>query len=154
MNTRTASLLVVAVVAGSVLSGCGFVQNRVEDAVGNAVEEGVERAIEQGGGGDVDLDFDGDGASLPNNFPGDVPQPNGRIIASIGSDTGSVVSFETDEAGVQAFLAEFSGWNVDSEGDYGDSQGYNFSNDRYTVALMITPSDTGRQVTYSISLKN
>lgn len=154
MNPRIASLLVVSAVATATLAGCGVIQDRVDDAVGNAVEEGVERAIEGGSGGDVDLNFDGDGASLPNNFPGDVPQPNGTIQASIGAGDGFVVSFQTSESGAADFLGEFSSWTEDGQVDLGDAKAYTYSNDRYTVGIMVSPNGDQTSVNYTVTLKS
>jgi hypothetical protein len=121
--------------------------------VGNAVEEGVERAIEEGAGGDVDINIDGSGAELPEGFPSDVPQPNGTIQASIGSPEGYMVNFQTSESGAESFVGEFSGWTDDGTVDLGGTKAYAFSNDSYSVAITVSGNGDETAVSYTVSVK-
>ena len=87
--------VVVGAIAGAALflSGCG-------DAAEQAAEEVAEQAIEEQGGGDVEIDADGESFSvegedgsefsvgsdeLPEDFPSDVPIPEGGTVESSSS---------------------------------------------------------------------
>lgn len=86
----TRSIAATIAVSALVLTGCG-----------QAAEELAEEAVKQGGGGDVEIDADGDSVKiegedgsisigkdeLPENFPSEVSLPDGGTIESATSIT-------------------------------------------------------------------
>jgi hypothetical protein len=113
----TAALAVLAVLAGLTTVGCGAVAEK-------ATEKATEKAIESQTGGDVDLDTDDgsvdvtteDGSfsigsgKVPEEWPDDVPLPEGIEIASGSTSTtddGTLVSITaTTTADAADLLAE------------------------------------------------
>ncbi|MDH6182003.1 hypothetical protein M2152_002185 [Microbacteriaceae bacterium SG_E_30_P1] len=89
---------------------------------GNPVENLVEGAIEQQTGVDVDVNSDGSGASLPADWPSDVPTPAGTVVASFGVDgtysaTIEMADAAAAQAGLDALLA--AGYESQSQADLG-----------------------------------
>ncbi len=155
MKTRVALVALVMIAAGAV-SACGSnpVKDAVDGAVGNAVENGVEQAVgaAAGDGTDIDLDFDGGGASLPDNFPDDIPRPDGKLTAAVSSADGWTLAFApTDASNVEALVGEFgSGWTLQSETDYGEWKTWAFQNDDHLA--MINAIDDGEGWTISMTV--
>lgn len=185
-------------------------------ACGNAAESGIEQLIESQGGGNVDLDLDGDGGfsmqteeggmtidedgnfiitdadgnvvtggadaesgefsvesedgsfssgattELPEEWPGDVPEPNGLDIASatvIGSnDEQSItVSGSVDGDGFvdsYAGALESAGFSEDSTFKADGTINNIYSNDEWTVGLSYFGDESDNQVNISIFTKN
>ena|GEM_PF-1562546 len=148
MKNRAALVALVLFAVGSV-SACGGnpIKNAVDDAVGNAVDKGAEKAIEQAAGGDadVDIDFDGDGASLPDDFPGDVPRPDVKLTAVVKQEDGWFLAYApTDFATVEALIAEYgSGWETQSETDYGEWKTWAFTNEAYFASVSAVDDGEG-----------
>jgi len=76
-------LAVVGAVAAGV-SGC--------NPIAAVTEQGVEQAIEDATGGNVDIDT-GSGASVPADFPSDVPLIDGKVSSSVSLGTGAEQSW-------------------------------------------------------------
>ena len=185
-------------------------------ACGNAAESGVEQLIESQGGGNVDLDLDGDGGfsmqteeggmtidedgnfvitdadgsvvtgsadadsgeltvesedgsfssgsttELPEEWPGDVPEPDGLEIASatvIGSDTEQsiTVSGSVDGDGFvdsYAGALESAGFSADSTFTSDGTINNVYSNDEWTVGLIYFADQSDNQVNISVFTKN
>ena len=185
-------------------------------ACGNAAESGVEQLIESQGGGNVDLDLDGDGgfsmqteeggmtidedgnfvitdadgsvvtgsadaesgeltvesedgsfssgatSELPDEWPGDVPEPNGLDITSatvIGSDTEQsiTVSGSVDGDGFvdsYASALESAGFSEDSTFKSDGTVNNVYSNDDWTVGLIYFGDQSDNQVNISVFTKN
>lgn len=101
------------------LAGCGAIAEQVTE---KAIEEGIEAE----GGGDVDLDFDGENGSLsvessegsfsvgtdqdvPDDFPADVPLPeDATVVMSMNFDDGTDAGFNLtlESAGDVAAIAD------------------------------------------------
>ncbi len=64
------------------LSGC--FANPLEQLTNGLVEGGVEQIIEDQTG--VDVNIDGSGASLPDNWPADVPTVDGNVQFSVATE--------------------------------------------------------------------
>ncbi len=140
-NVKTQVALVALVIAmtGS-LAACGNpIKDAVDDAVGNAVENGVEKVVENAGGdgSDIDLDLNGDGANLPDGFPGDIPRPDAKLTAAVTQEDGWFLAFApVDFSEVEALVAEYgSGWETQSETDYGEWKTWAFTNDAYFASV-------------------
>ena len=92
MRTKVVHTIATTVVAGCaatmLLAGCS---NPLEGAANNLLESGIEKAVEGTSGAEVDLNFDGSGASLPKDWPSDIAVPDGTIMMSISQDGGQVV---------------------------------------------------------------
>ena len=133
MHRRTASIALTALL----LAGCG-------SAAENLAEEAAERAAEAAGGGDVEIDVDegggnvtigndegsvsvGSGASLPEDFPQDMPLPPDVPLAAGSSFDqgegerviGAQYSMEGSSRDQQSELASYyeselpaAGWTV------------------------------------------
>ena len=185
-------------------------------ACGDAAESGIEQLVESQGGGDVDLDVDGDGGfsmqteeggmtidedgnfiitdadgsvvtgnadaesggltveseggsfssgattELPEEWPGDVPEPDGLEIASatvIGSDTEQsiTVSGSVDGDGFvdsYAGALESAGFNEDSTFKSDGTINNVYSNDEWTVGLIYFGDQSDNQVNISVFTKN
>ena len=100
--------LIACVAAGAVLS---------LTACGNAAETGVEKLIESQGGGDVDLDLNGDGGlSVQTEEGGMSIDEDGNFV--ITDANGSVVTGNADsESGEFNMESEDGSFRVDSSGE-------------------------------------
>jgi len=147
-DIKRITVLAVALSATIALTGCGIIQDKVDDAV----EDGVEKAIEEGAGDGVDVEF-GENADLPAGFPSDVPLPEGSITAAVGADDGFFVTYSVaDQGAVDALVAEFEsgGWELTGEFDFEGSTQRAYSNGVYDVGIASTPTDTDVQVSISV----
>jgi hypothetical protein len=139
---RLTSATAAGVIGGALLlSGCSnpiddAIDNAVEGAVENAVEEGVEKAIEAESGGDVDIEV-GSSVSLPEDFPTDIPLPDGgTLIASLRVEQSWSLSYEVDSlAQADELVQEFGDWTQESVVDQGTNKFWILSNDNYVVTI-------------------
>ncbi len=131
-----------------VLTGCAsLVEDAVDSAVDKAAEEAaeniaenaIERAIESDLGEDasVDLGLDGSGASVPADFPGDVPLPEGLDLqTSIAVSGGFTLSYRgSDRGAIDAYVVKFGGWEETSAADFGEMRTWSFSSSEWNVAI-------------------
>lgn len=143
-------------------------------ACGNATETGLENVIESETGGDVDVDLDGDdgvsiqtedgsfssGATteLPEEWPGDVPEPDGLAITSaavIGSGTERAINVTgtvDDEGFVESYgsALEAAGFNEDSTFESDGTISNVYSNDNFTVGVVYAGDQSENQVNLSV----
>ena len=148
IDIKRITVFAIAVSATVALTGCGIIQDKVD----NAVEDGVERAIEEGAGDGTDVEF-GENADLPEGFPSEVPLPEGDIIGAVGGEDGWFVTYTVaDAAAVDALFADFesSGWELVGDFSSGDSQARSYKNDTYDVGIASAPGDGN--VTLSLSV--
>lgn len=180
---------------------------------GDAAETGIEQLIESQGGGNVDLDLDGDGGfsmqteeggmtidedgnfiitdaegnvvtggadaetgefnvesedgsfstgsttELPEQWPSDVPEPNGLSIASatvIGSDTEQTISVGGTVSGGEEFVdsyasaLESAGFSQDSSFTAEDTINNTYSNDQWAVNVGFFGESGDNQVTITV----
>lgn len=103
--TARRTAVVLAVVGAAVLSSCG-----------NAAESGVEQLIESQGGGNVDLDLDGDGGfSIQTEEGGMSIDEDGNFIVT--DESGQVVTGNASEEGGFSAEGEDGSFRVDVSGD-------------------------------------
>jgi len=181
-------------------------------ACGNATESGIEKLIESQGGGDVDLDLDGDGGfsvqteeggmsidedgnfiitdadgsvvtgnadaetgefnvesedgsfsagattELPEQWPGDIPEPNGLAITSatvIDSDTEQAITVSgsvEDDGFVESYASalESAGFNEDSTFKSDGTINNAYSNDTWTIGVVYFGDQSENQVIVSV----
>ena len=181
-------------------------------ACGNATESGIESLIESQGGGDVDLDLDGEGGfsvqteeggmtidedgnfvitdadgsvvtgnadaetgefnvesedgsfsagattELPEEWPGEVPEPSGLAITSatvIGSDTEQAITVAgtvDGEGFVESYAGalESAGFDEDSTFESGGTINNVYSNGTWTVGVVYFGDQSENQVTVSL----
>ena len=181
-------------------------------ACGNATESGIEQLIESQGGGDVDLDLDGDGGfsvqteeggmtidedgnfvitdadgsvitgdvdadggginvesddgsfsagattELPDEWPSEIPEPDGLAINSasvIGSDTEQAItvsgSVDSDEF-VDSYGAALDSAGFDEESTFSSNGTINnvYTNGTWTVGIVYFADAEDNQVTVSV----
>lgn len=141
MKTRSRIVAgTVLLVAALGLSGCA---NPIEQLVNKGVEQALEGAI-GGTDGKVDLNT-GDGASLPADWPSEIPTPNGEVQFSVAADKGFMVTFIADKAEVDSALQKLSGAGFTEEGNIaaGDSRVISMKNDSWTVGITVTKESGG-----------
>jgi len=127
---RRGMMLAVVAAVGLGLASCGA-----------AVEEATEQAIEQGTGGDVEIDDDGvkvtdeegntsafgSQASVPEDWPSDIPVPDGTVLSSASYPDGKQVTVQPDGDALAAYndirsQVEAAGYTVRSTTDVGGSK--------------------------------
>ncbi len=126
--------IIVALSAGLTLALSGCFANPLEQLTEGLIEGGVEQLIEQGSG--LDIDF-GDGASLPSDWPAELPVPQGEILLSGSADGTSTLAMNTTVALAESGLANLldSGFSVVQEQAVGDgTKVYILENDSYSVS--------------------
>lgn len=150
MRKTTSTLAIGAMAATLTLTGCGIIEDqigeRVGEGVGEALENQLENAIESESGGEVDLDFSGDGAELPSTFPDSVPVPDGKIVSSVGTEDGWNLSMQLESrAAFDATAAdlESQGYTLKEEIDQPGMDLRVFANDEYEVSLGLIGDDSG-----------
>lgn len=95
---------VAALALGIALTLTGCFANPLDQLTEGLVEGGVEQIIEDQTGVDVDVDGLG-GASLPADWPADVPTPDGEIV--LASSAGGVYSVIINVANADAVQSAF-----------------------------------------------
>ena len=198
----------------TMLSAAGFAIALT--SCGNATESGIEQLIESQGGGNVDLDLDGDGGfsmqteeggmtidedgnfvitdadgnvitggadaesgefnvesddgsfsagattELPEEWPGDIPEPSGLEISSatiIGSATETTISVTGNVDGdgfVDGYASalESAGFSEDSTFKSDGTINNVYSNDEWTVGVIYFGDQGDNQVTISVFTKS
>lgn len=181
-------------------------------ACGNATESGIEKLIESQGGGDVDLDLDGDGGfsmqteeggmtidedgnfvitdadgsvvtgnadaetgefniesddgsfsagattELPEEWPGEIPEPSGLAITSatvIGSDTEQAITVSGTADGdgfVDSYASALASAGFEEQSTFTADDTVNnvYSNGSWTVGVVYFGSESENQVTVSL----
>jgi len=131
---RIAAPIALCAVLALGLTGCF---TNPLDQITEGISEGlVEGVVEGATGVDVDVSGDGTSASLPSDWPAEVPAPSGKIIASFSvnnsySATIDVGDDATAAAGVEAIAA--SGFEITSETDLGGLKIYGLENAQWIV---------------------
>ncbi|GGK89418.1 hypothetical protein GCM10007382_06780 [Salinibacterium xinjiangense] len=140
-SVRAPLAIIVVLAIAPVLIGCSL--------------NPVESIIEQATGGDVNLD----GASLPKDFPGDIPLVDSEIQSGAGFKTGNdqvwnVTIKSTDPAIFDAVAAQLTdaGFTQNEIGGGTTETGSlgTFTNDRYTVAVVVA-TEGGVTVNYTVT---
>jgi len=176
MRKKVALIFVLLMVLFSI-SGCRSVGEKVEEKV---AEKAIEKAAE-GEGEDVDVDISeegmtiksdegelsiGEGAELPDGFPGVVPiNPDLQIVTSWkstdeGKENFAISALYSKGSGDEIFnwykneLAS-SGWEITDEftmdsGDEGKSSSFGASNGEYDLSIVVM--DTEEEVSVMINV--
>jgi hypothetical protein len=126
-----------------------------------ALEQGVEGVTEDALGGDVDLNLDGNGASMPEGWPSVVPVIDGTIESSIRLGSGDTQTWsvtitvnDTNEAW-STIKSDFegAGFITDFESVSSDGAMGSFSDGMYSAIVDITDNGSGGlAATYIVSL--
>lgn len=134
MLRRTLALSAATVLLGLGLTAC---TNPIDQLVQGGVEQGVEEAIEQATGGNVDIDTGG-GASLPSDFPADVPVPPGTITSSLTTDGIFQIMTTLDDVAQGATFAEeveAAGYTLTTSQDLGEMKVWILENGTWTLSV-------------------
>lgn len=128
------------------LSGC--FANPLEQLTEGLVEGGVEQIIEDQTG--VDVDVDGSGASLPADWPADVPTVDGDVnfSASANGTFTAALTVPNAAAAEDAFTQLLdAGFTEVSALDLGDGSATRvYENGTYNVAVIIGTNDDGTAI--------
>lgn len=103
--------IIAAAIAGLLLTGCG-----------QAAEKAVEEGVEQGTGGDVNIEDDGltfkdeqgnelslgGQAALPASWPASVPTPGGQLMLGTASADGATNGVWTIDEGIGAAYGDYA----------------------------------------------
>jgi hypothetical protein len=200
--------------AAVTLGAAGFAL--VLTACGDATESGIEQLIESQGGGDVDLDLDGDGGfsvqteeggmtidedgnfvitdadgsvvtgdvdtesgevniesedgsfrsgsatELPDEWPGEIPEPSGLAIASasvIGSDTEQAITVSgtvESESFVESYASALTSAGFDESSTFTANDTINnvYTDDKWTVGIVFFGEAAENQVTITVYSEN
>jgi hypothetical protein len=123
-----AGALALALLIAPALGGCGLVQGAIENATG------------------TQLDLPG--ASVPKDFPSEVPLAQGQVIFGLGAgkdaDKAWNVTIKVDSGAFAAITSQLqsAGFTLQNDADktYGDNGGL-FTSDKYSVLVVV--SDDG-----------
>lgn len=141
-----AALLVVGA-----MSGCS---NPIDDLIQQGTEKAIEDVATEHLGEDVDLNV-GNGASLPDGWPSEIPVPNGEIAMSAKAEGGFTVTYLTDEAEAAKALQAIAlaGFTEDASMDMGEMKVNSYKNSDWQVQVTVIPDsqDGKTAVAYVVS---
>ncbi|SEB74560.1 hypothetical protein SAMN04489844_0972 [Nocardioides exalbidus] len=106
---RAAGAVILVAVAGLV-TACGG-DDASEKAGEKLGEKLAEQAMEDSGGGDVDVDVDGEDVTIeseegtiavgsgevPDSFPSELSIPDGEVVSSVDTPQGSLVTLDVED---------------------------------------------------------
>lgn len=162
----SASIAGLTLASALVLTGCaGLVENAVDSAVDKAAEEvaenvaenAIEQAIEADSGldADIDLGLDGSGASVPSDFPSEVPLPDGLDLQTSMKASGgfSLIYAATDRSKIDAYVAKFDSWEETFASDMGEMRTWGFQGADWSVSLgdIMSSSDDQAMLTLTVT---
>ncbi|WP_061964095.1 hypothetical protein [Demequina aurantiaca] len=143
MNIRIATPIAIAFAAATMLTACS---NPLDDIGNDIAEAGAEKLAEGITGGDVDIDvnIDGSGASLPDDWPSEVVVPDGTILAAFSAEGNHVVQMKV--AGPEALDQmvsdlESKGFTENGTQDLGDLMVKLMQNEDLAVSIGLTETD-------------
>lgn len=139
--SRTISVLAAATLMSGALVGCA---NPLEQLVQQGAERAVEEAIERETGVEVDVD-NGGGASVPADFPGELPQPDGRLASVITTEVVWMLVYDIAEISEAQRLAAWfvdNGYTEISAADTGGLRTWIYENELYSVTLGAMETET------------
>lgn len=143
MRRTTPALAGLALALALTLSGC--FANPLDQLTEGLVEGGVEQIIEDQTG--VDVDVDGTGASLPADWPADVPTPDGEVVLSAAADgTFSAILTVANIGVAEGAFAEMlaTGYTEISTLDLGQGGVTRiYENGTWNVAILAAQNDDG-----------
>jgi hypothetical protein len=116
---------------------------------GNPLENLVEDAIESTTGGQIDV---GTSASIPADWPAELPVPEGKIITAMSIDGTHTITMQIADAEVaKKLVADLisRGFVEDGVADYGQLVTHVLSRDGWNVQVAWVISDDGVLLTYN-----
>lgn len=140
-TTRTVSILAATVLMSGALVGCA---NPLEQLVQQGAERAIEETIERESGVDVDID-NGGGASVPADFPAELPQPDGRLNSAIKTEELWMLVYEIDDVSAAEGLAAWfvdNGYTEIGASDAGGLRTWIYESEAYNVSLGMLEVDT------------
>ncbi len=151
MRRTVPAIAALSVGLALTLSGC--FANPLEQLTNGLVEGGVEQIIEDQTG--VDVDIDGTGASLPDNWPADVPTVPGDVLFSASSEGtfNAAITVPNAAAVEEAYtLLLDAGFTEIAALDLGEGASSRaYENGSYTVGVVTGVNDDGTAIVqYSI----
>lgn len=150
-TTRPIALVASAALLSAALVGC---TNPLEQLVQQGSERLVEDAIERETGVEFDVDS-GDGASVPSDFPGELPLPEGRLSSAIKTEMLWMLMYEISDIAAAERLGDWyaeNGFAEVSVGDLGQLRTWIYESDTYLVNIGTLSSDT-TSLQYSVKVK-
>jgi len=153
MRRTVPAIAVLGLGLALTLSGC--FANPLEQLTQGLVEGGVEQIIEDQTGVDVNIDGAGSGASLPDNWPADVPTVEGNVVFSASGDGifSAAIAVADAAAAERAYtLLTDAGYTETSFFDLGEgSSSRAFEGGAYTVSIITAVNEDGTATaTYSV----
>lgn len=141
---RTLTILVPSTLLGLVLlSGCA------SPLPGGLGPGGLEEVIEQETGGEVDFG----GASLPADWPAELPLPAGDLVSSISSEGTQVLTYRIDDPSVGERLVadlESLGFTTTTTSDMGELVATVLDRDGWMVTVgWVSGDEDGVVLNYS-----
>ena len=135
MKTRIVAAALMLGVGAIALTGC---VNPVEQLINNTVEDTIEGAT------GVDIDT-GDGASVPEGFPSDIPLPSGSPLVALAVDGGYTVTYTLPSvADGEGIIEQLKArYTADSESDFGGMKIWSFTGSDYTVGVTLLEQEDG-----------
>lgn len=114
------------------LSACA---NPVEAVLQQGAESAIKEIAEQN---DVDINL-GSGASVPADWPSEVPVPKGSVEFSAKAQGGFSLTLLAEKSDVEAAVAQFTANGFEETANFESADGamYTFENAEWTVALII-----------------
>jgi len=145
------AIAVLGLALALTLSGC--FANPLDQLTEGLVEGGVEQIIEDQTG--VDVNIDGSGASLPDDWPADVPTVDGVVSFSASAEgTFQAAIAVSDLAAAESAITLLTDAGFTQTATFDIGEGYStttFENETYVVGLIIGPNEDGTAIVqYSI----
>jgi len=138
---------IAALGVGLALTVSGCFANPLEQLTEGLVEGGIEQIVEDQTGVNIDVDGTGTGASLPDNWPADVPTVDGNVLFSASSDGLFTAAITVSDAAAaqEAFTALIdAGFTETSFFDLGDGNSSKaFENATYNVGVITGVNEDG-----------
>lgn len=172
MSTTTARVRRAALGAATAVFSLGLVTGCGADEIAErATEKALEGAAE--GSADVDLDADGEGGikieteegelsvgqDLPDDFPADVPLPEGRVLSGMSmAGKGWTVSLAVDGAAADVApevesMLEAAGFEIEATTEAGGMTIFSATKDAYALTVSVADDNGASNVGYTVALQ-
>lgn len=156
-----AAVTAMAVALPVTLSGCS---STVEQAAGQAVEQVIEQQadvdVEAEGDGDVTISGEdgsvqvGSSITLPEDFPRDLPIPEGTLVAVVSANGGWSLSYEgVEQAAVEHLVSRYdeAGYQEVFAAAQDQTLQSSHQNSDWTVMLLWDGSGESKALVYSVT---
>lgn len=143
---------VLLALASLTLAGCA---NPIDEIIKQGTENAIEGAIE-GATENADIDINtGGGASVPTDWPSEVPLPDGEVQMSVKADGSFSLTMLAEAAEVEATIERIkaAGFTDDGSIDVGEMRILSLKNDAWSVGITVTedPSSGKTMMMYIVS---